>query len=89
MEEQNRFRGLTAGVWELDEKHVVSVGFQLFHALRQIQDKIGSDREVSLLEFLQAIVDGIGIPVHEKNAKQTRSVGLHSLRAKSPWANCV
>ena len=89
MKEQNRFRRFTAGVWELDEKDVVRVGFQLFHALRKIQNKIGSDLELSFFELLQAIVDRVRIPVHEKNAKRARSVGLRTFGGSSPRAKYV
>ena len=89
MKEQNRFRRLATGIWKFDKKDVVSLGLQLFHTLRQIQDKIGSDRELPLFEFLQAIVDRVRIPVHEKNAKRARSVGLRTFGGSSPRAKYV
>jgi hypothetical protein len=78
IEEQHRFRRLAARMGKLNKEDVVCEGIQLLQALWQVQDKIGSDRKLALLEFQQATIDCVCIPVHEKNPEGTRSVGLCS-----------
>src|SRR5260370_25411541 len=89
IEEQNRIRRLAARMGELNEKDVVCLGFQLLHALWQVQYKIRSDRELTLLEFLQATINCVRIPVYEKYPERTRSVGLCCLSGGTPRAKLV
>src|ERR1700757_1553606 len=66
IEEQNRFRRLAARMGKLNQQDVVFLGFQLLHALRQVQHKIRSDRKLTLLEFLQATINCVCLSVYEK-----------------------
>src|ERR1700688_2669207 len=79
LEKENRFRRLADWTGELNEKDIVSLAFELFDALPQVQHKIRSDGELSLFEFLQATIDCFRIAVYEKNAEQTGSMGMCSL----------
>ncbi|HXM94747.1 MAG TPA: hypothetical protein VOA64_10955, partial [Candidatus Dormibacteraeota bacterium] len=57
---------------------------ELFGALCEVQNEIGSDLELSLLELLQATVNRIRIPVYEKHAKGTASVRTSAFRTQTP-----
>ena len=89
MKEQNRFGSLADWAWELNEKDIVCLGLELFDALRQVQNKIRGDRELSLFEFLQAIIDCVRITMYEKNPEQPRSVGVCVLCGRIPSARLV
>jgi hypothetical protein len=84
VEESQGLRSLPTRAGVLGNDDIVRLGSELFGALCEAQNEIGSDFELALLEFLQATVNRIRIPVYEKHAKRTASMRTSSFRTQTP-----
>ena len=67
----------------LNDNDVVRLGSKLFRALCQVRNAIGADRELRLLEFLQAGIDRVRVAMYKKGANRAASVGRRALRTHS------
>jgi len=75
---------LAAGTRVFDENDIVETGRLEWGELGDVQDKIGSDGELSLFQLLQAGVNYFGLTVNEQDAKGTPSVRMGAIGREIP-----
>src|SRR5208283_3756275 len=73
----------------LRDDDIIGLGSEVFRALCPVQNKIGGDKELPLLELLQAGINRVGIAMNEENAKRAAAVVRPALWAHSRQIGAV
>jgi len=81
MKELQHLRSLAVRTGILNDDDVIALGSELLMALCQVQNTIGTDRELRFLELLHTGSDRVRVAMNEKGAKRAASVGWRALRA--------
>src|ERR1700682_3362707 len=84
MEESQRLRSFPVGAGVLGYDHIISLGAELLHTLRQGQNQIGADSESRLLELFHAALYCVCIAMDKKDAEGTAPVRGRSFWAETP-----
>lgn len=61
-------RALSARAGKFRDHHIIFVELELFGALRERQNHVATYQEARFLQLLQAMLNGLGVAVHEKHA---------------------
>src|SRR5690242_10145125 len=69
MKKLQYLRSLAVRTGVLNDEGVIGPGSELFRALYQVQNTIGTDRELRFLEFLHASIDRVCVTMYEKDMK--------------------